>query len=162
MNKLPNIYIVGLKGEKADEYISEDRDLRIFKPAQERPNLYILRVGRIKDRIAEFMQLRWLPNNEDSQPFGFMNFPQPSDGLYTYQNYFEHFQSEHRVIEANADGTGTAACWRKKNSAVQNHMWDLAVYNEALKEILIDRVSKELKVKEMTWKEFVRVLTGGK
>ena len=162
INKFPNTYIVGLKGEKADEFLIFEKDMKAFKPAQERPNLYILKVGRVKDRIAEHMQLRWDSGNAESQPFGFMNFPNPANGLYTYGGYFEHFESERRVIEANAEGTGVAACWRKKNSTVQNHFWDVAVYNESIKDIFMDKVAKELKVKEMTWKEFVMVLTGGK
>ena len=162
INVMPNTYIVGLKGEKADEYILFDKDLRAFKPAQERPNLYILKVGRIKDRIAEYMQLKWDPNTSESQPYGFMNFPTPANGLYSYKDYFKHYESEQRIIEANADGTGVAACWRKKDSAVQNHFWDVAVYNEAVKDIFMDKISKELKLKEMTWKEFVKILTGGK
>lgn len=162
VNKFPNTYIVGLKGEKADEYIMFEKDHKVFKPAQERPNLYIVKVGLVKDRIAERMQLRWDKNVSESQPFGFMNFPNPEKGLYTYGGYFEHYESEHRIIEANADGTGVAACWRKKNSTVQNHFWDVAVYNETVKDIFMDKVAKELKVKEMTWKEFVKVLTLGK
>ncbi len=161
INVYPNIYIVGLKGEKADEYNSI-QDHKMFKPAQERANLFILKVGKFKDRIAEYMQLDWKPNMGEPQPYGFMNFPTPSQGLYTYDKYFKHYEAEHRVIESNLSGTDVVVCWRKKDSAVQNHFWDVAVYNEAVKEILMDKVSRELKVKEMTWKEFVKVMTGGK
>lgn len=159
-NPYPNIWVSGLKGKGEEQYLAFDKDLKYFKPAQERPNLFIVTVGKIKDEIAEAMQLRWHVN-EDVQPFGFMNFPKADNGMYGYKNYFEHFESEHRVIESNAEGTGIAACWKKKGN-IPNHMYDCRVYNIAVREILIEEFRKGLKVPKLTWKEFVTVITGGR
>jgi len=156
-NTFPRLYIVGLKGKGEEEYIRMNRDLKYFTPAKERPNLNILTVGRIKDDLAEYMQLNW-NENEPSQPFGFMNFPMSENGLYGFSNYFEHFESEHCVTEANKDGTGISNRWQKKNSAVMNHMWDCRVYNMAMREIIVDSLRKELKQPKLTWKEYVEAM----
>lgn len=160
-NTFPYISVVGLKGKGQDDYVRYDKDVKIFKPAQERPNLYILTVGKIKDELAEFMQLRW-DEKEQSQPYGFMNFPTPANGLYGFTNYFEHFESEHCVTEANKDGTGVASRWQKKGTNVMNHMWDVRVYNMAMREIAMETMRKELKAPKITWKEFAKAITGGK
>jgi phage terminase large subunit GpA-like protein len=152
--------VIGLKGDKEDTYIKFNRDVADFKPARERPKLYILQVGNIKDDLSEYMQLRW-SNNDESQPFGFMNFPTPSDGQYTFPNYFEHFESEHCVTEANKDGKGIASRWQKKNTGVMNHMWDCRVYNIAVRDIVVAEAAKHLKVPKLTWKEFGIAVTGG-
>lgn len=160
-NPFPMVRVAGIKGKGEEEYIRFNRDLKYFKPAQERPNLYILTVGKIKDELSEHMQLRW--NAEDAaQPFGFMNFPTPHGGLYGFSNFFEHFESEHCLTEANKEGTGIASRWQKKSSSVMNHMWDCRVYNIAIKEIIVESVRKELKQPKLTWKEFCAVVTGGK
>lgn len=156
-NPYPNIYVSGLKGKGQEEYILFDKDLRYFKDAQERNNLFILYVGRIKDELSEHMQLKW-DNREMPQEYGFMNFPMPHDGMYGFKNYFEHFQSEERVIEANEGGTGVAACWKKKNSTVANHMWDCRVYNIAIRQIVVEEVRKILKLPKLTWKEFAVIV----
>jgi phage terminase large subunit GpA-like protein len=161
-NPLPYIYVLGLKGKGEEDYIRHDRDLKYFTPAKERPNLYVLTVGKIKDELAEAMQLTWNEKTDREQPYGFMNFPNSEGGLYEFTNYFEHFQSEHCVIEANKEGTGTSSRWQKKSGTVMNHMWDVRVYNMAVKEIIVDTFRKELKLPKMTWKEFVIAVTGSK
>ena len=161
INPLPNIYVIGLKGKKNDEYIRFDADKKYFTPARERPLLYSLTVGNIKDDLADYMQLRW-NENDPSQPFGFMNFPTPENGLYTYTNYFEHFESEHCVTEATKDGHGVSSRWQKKSGNVMNHMFDCFVYNMAVKDILMDMFRREMKEPKMTWKEFAFKITGGK
>lgn len=156
---LPQVF--GLKGKGEDEYIMFDKDVKNFKPALERQNLYILTVGRIKDELAEYMQLRWDERKEDAQPYGFMNFPTPERGLYGFGNYFEHFESEHRVVELNPEGNGIAAAWKKKGN-IPNHMLDCRVYNIAVRDIIMEIFRKELKLPKLTWKEFALALTGGK
>lgn len=159
--KFPYVRVIGLKGKGEDDFRPFDKDTKTFMPAKERPNLYILTVGLFKDEIAEHMQLKWA-ENDPQQPFGFMNFPQPSKGLYGFTNFFEHFESEHRIIETAPDGQGIAARWQKKNSTVMNHQFDTRVYNIAVKEIIMDEFRKELKLPKITWGEVVRVITGGK
>lgn len=154
-----NSHVIGLKGKEADKYIKFGIDVPLFKPARERSKLYILEVGLIKDDLSDYMALKW-SENDDSQPNYFMNFPQPSNGLYGFTNYFEHFESEHRVIDTNTEGAGIAARWIKKSSNVQNHMWDCRVYNIALREIVVSLIGKELKIKNFTWKEYVEIVTG--
>lgn len=155
-----NNLVYGVKGDKEDRYIPLGVDKSIFKPAQERDKLFILQVGLIKDKLSDYMQLRW-SGGDEGQPANFMNFPESSGGLYQFANFFEHFESEHRVIAKNADGTGTAARWIKKRSNVQNHMWDCRVYNIAIREILLHLIGKELKLKPFTWADYVAALSGG-
>ncbi len=161
VNPFPKIYVIGIKGKGQEDYIRYDIDKKWFTPARERPNLYILVVGKIKDDLAEYMQSNW-HDNDQSQPAGFMNFPTPENGLYGFSNFFEHYQSEHCVTEANKDGTNTSSRWQKKASNVMNHMWDCRVYNMAMREIIVDEWRKMLKVPKLTWKEFVVAVTGGK
>jgi phage terminase large subunit GpA-like protein len=152
-NPFPYVWVSGLKGKGGDDSFRDSRDMKFFKPAMERPNLFILAVGKIKDEIAQYMQLNW-EDNEPKQPYGFMNFPNPSGGKYNFSNYFEHFESEHRVIESNSTGTDTIVVWKKKRSDVLNHMLDCRVYNMAIKEIIVEEYRKHLKVPKLTWKEF--------
>jgi phage terminase large subunit GpA-like protein len=153
--------VMGLKGKGEEQFELFDKDLKYFVPAKERPNLYILTVGRFKDDLAEYMQLNWTPQMSE-QPYGFMNFPQPTNGMYGFTNFFEHYESEHRVIEAGAEGKGVMAAWKKKGTTVMNHMWDCRVYNMAVREIMIEQLRKELKVPKLTWREFCLAITGGK
>ncbi len=107
------------------------------------------------------MQLRW-NENDPSQPSAFMNYPTPENGLYTYNNFFAHYESEHCVMEADKNMTGAASRWQKNSSASPNHFWDVRVYNMAIKNILMDIFRKEMKEPKMTWKEFAFKITGGK
>lgn len=154
-----NYNIIGLKGDKEDKYIRFGVDVKLFKPAQERQKLYILQVGLIKDKLSDYMALRW-SRDDESQPTNFMNFPQPSGGLYQFTNFFEHFESEHRIIATNDEGVGEAARWVKKTSTSQNHMWDCRVYNMVLREIFTYMLGKELGRKDFTWAECAAILTG--
>lgn len=153
-----NAMVVGVKGEKEDKYIRFGVDVRLFRPARERPNLYILQVGLYKDKLAEFMTLRWADYTA-SQPGNFMNFPQPANGLYGFANFFEHFEAEHRVIVKGAEGEGVAARWVKKTSVAQNHLWDCRIYNLAIRDIFVDMVSKEFKTK-ITFQEYAEYVAG--
>jgi len=114
----------------------------------------------IKDELSAAMALRW-SQNDDSQPAGFMNFPQAAEGMYGFTNFYEHFESEHRLIVTNDEGTGTAARWVKKQSNSQNHMWDCRVYNLALRDIIVSLIGKEIKQPNLNWAGFVATITGG-
>lgn len=152
--------VMGLKGKGDEQFEWIEKDVKYFVPAKERPNLYILTVGRFKDDLAEWMQLNWNKNMAE-QHYGFMNFPTPSNGMYGFSNFFEHFESEHRVMETNSNGQSVAA-WKKKGASVMNHMWDCRVYNMAVREIMMEQMRKELKVPKLTWREFCVAITGGK
>ena len=154
-----NNFVVGIKGDKEEKYIPLQNDIKTFKPAMERPNLYILTVGKIKDELATYINLNWDKDNDNIQPFGYMNYPTPSRGLYLFNNFFSHYESEHRVSEIK-DGKTLASKWVKKNSTVQNHLFDCRVYNIAIRNILVAKVCKELKIVNYTWTDFVDVVMG--
>ncbi len=155
-----NGLVVGLKGKDADKYRPFTHDTPTFKPARERGKLYLVEVNQIKDDIAELMKLKWSGKEGDNQPPGFMNFPTPGDGLYMMANFFAHFESEHRIVEKNKDGTGISSRWVKRNTVVQNHLWDCRVYGIVLRDILVATVCNEIGIKRPTWKDYVDALTG--
>ncbi len=73
--------------------------------------------------------------------------------------YFKHFQSEVRkeVIE-NGESTGWK--WEKKNSSVENHFWDVRIYNNAARDMFIDLIKRTdpSQFKDLTWDLFVESL----
>lgn len=156
-----NGFVVGLKGKDAEKYRRFGIDTATFRPAKERGDLYLVEVNQIKDELAEGMKLKWSGSkDEQPQPPGFMNFPTPGDGLYTMANFFSHFESEHRVIDKNKESVALSSRWVKRNSTVQNHLWDCRVYNMVLKDILVAMVGTELKIKRPTWKNYVEAVVG--
>lgn len=154
-----NYNVVGLKGKDTDKFIRQGIDTPAFRPAKERHNLYLVEVNQIKDGLAEDMRLRYNEGIDDAQPPGFMNFPTPSNGLYLFNNFFSHYESEHKIVESK-ENQAVSSRWAKKNSAVMNHMWDCRVYNIVLKEIMTAMVCKELKIKNYSWADYVNILMG--
>ncbi len=117
----------------------------------------MLDVNHIKDIVATQMELKWDQGNDTEQPPGFMNYPTPSGGKYLLKNFFSHFEAEHKVTMESKNGEVTYR-WVKINSSVQNHHWDVFVYNIAVRDILVDMVCKEYKIKKGTWAEFCALL----
>ncbi len=154
-----NSLVLGLKGDKESIYRKFGVDLPIFKKGRERSMLYLLDVNKIKDDVAALINLKWDSVNDEEQPAGFMNFPTPSNGLYLYNNYFSHYEAEHRIVETK-EGEGIASRWQKKSTNVMNHMWDVRIYNYALKEILVSIICQELKIKNPTWSDYVNAVLG--
>lgn len=149
--------VVGLKGNKEEQYRKFGIDMPHFKIAKERNKLYLLDVNFIKDRVSANMELKWQPSPNNEQPEGFMNYPTPSGGMYQFRSYFEHYQAEHRVTETK-DGNAIAARWQKVNSSAQNHFFDCYIYNYALKDIWADMVLKANKPPiKGGWAEFVKL-----
>lgn len=132
-----NFNVIGVKGNKESEYRKYGVDLPDFKPARERKKLFLLDVNHIKDQVAKNIELNW--SSGEVQPPGFLNFPTPSGGLYTYNGFFKHYSSEARTEETK-EGEGIASRWVKINQADQNHFWDVYIYNYALKEIWAQNV----------------------
>lgn len=151
--------VIAVKGDREEKFIKFGADTRLIKPGLERPKLYMVQVGLYKDKLAEFMHLYW-KEGDFQQPPNFMNFPQPSNGLYGFTNYFEHFESETKRIMKNKDGT-LSSRWEKKTATSQNHLWDCRIYNLAIKDVILDLFSKELKQK-LTWADFVNIVLGSK
>jgi phage terminase large subunit GpA-like protein len=154
-----NFTVCALKGDK-DKIINVALDAPNFKKSRERGNMYILEVNKIKDKLSDLIRLKWNPSTDEVQPPGYMNYPTPSNGLYLYQNYFEHFEAEHRILDTK-EGKSMFV-WKKKNTAVQNHMWDCRVYNYALKEIFTMIICENLKIKNYEWIDAVDVILGRK
>lgn len=146
--------VIGLKGNKEDQYRKFVADTAIFKPALERTKLFLLDVNLIKDNLSDAMRLNWDPDTGEPQPPGFMNYPEPSGGLYLYDNFFKHYQAEHRVIE-HKDGDSIASKWVKTDTNQQNHFWDVYVYNIALRDIWAYLVLKLSPLKKGNWADFV-------
>jgi phage terminase large subunit GpA-like protein len=152
---------IGLKGRDDTKFTKLGADLPVFHLAKERSNLYLVEVNVVKDDLADYIRLRWDDLDEGNQPPGFLNFPQPSEGLYLYNNYFSHFESEQKIAESK-DGIHVGFRWKKKTANAQNHFWDCRVYNIAVKEIFISIILKALGYKKFTWQDYVNVATGNK
>jgi phage terminase large subunit GpA-like protein len=149
----PNV--VSLKGDKENKYIPFGIDVPNFKPGKEKQKLYIVQVGQLKDKLAALMKYNY--NEVDKQQPGFMNFPQPANGLYLLKNYFSHYESEQKIIETKPDGS-ISAKWEKKSATHQNHFWDCRIYNLVLKDILIGMIAKEVKQKDFSWNDYVNTV----
>lgn len=149
-----NGFCTGLKGDGLEESVTRyGKDSRIFKHGQSRKNLYLLHVNQLKENLSEQVAINW--NKKEKQEAGFMNFPSPSKGLYQYENYFKHYEAEHRVVEDKGD-MSVGYAWKKKIGNWENHLFDCRVYNMALKEILTELVCKELGIKEYSWAAYVQ------
>ena len=147
LNSCPYV-CVGLKGW-ADKARREDVDKSLYRMSRERENLFILDVNKLKDHVSEYMELKWHGDGTD-QPAGFMNFPEPSEGKYTFTNYFKHYEAEKRVVDRTK-----GVVWVKQNSAVQNHFWDCRIYNYAIREIMAYLVFKEAKIPNPSFERYV-------
>jgi phage terminase large subunit GpA-like protein len=151
VDKTPRM--VAIRGKGVDGFTNEDADNPFIKPSLEKKGMYILFVNPIKDALMGFMNLSWNSQNDEKQPYGFMNFPKPSDGMYDYPGFFEDFESEQRVGSALKNG-GFAFVWKKKRSNVRNHFWDTRVYNIAMQHIILYEFAKGLKLPKLTWREY--------
>lgn len=148
--------VIGIKGYSEDDYRRLTKDTPIIKNSLELSGkLYLLQVNQIKDILASNMKLKM--GMDGYQPTGFMNYPQPSLGKYNLKSYFSHFESEHRIPVIKND-VEVGYSWKKKNSDVENHFFDCAVYNIAAKEIFIHqlRMSHPQNAK-LTWEDFVKI-----
>ncbi len=154
-----NFVIVGLKGDKEDKYVPMHIEQASFKVSVSRPNLFMVRVGQLKDKLMARINFKWQKGSDDPQPPGYLNFPLPSDGAYLYENYFSHYEAEHRILDKNGN-----FIWAKKTASSQNHHFDVNIYNTAVKDILMNKIFKELKLdtKVMTWTNFSNLILTGK
>ena len=144
MDSVNNREIVALRGEKEEQYISLEKDTPYFRLGKAHKNYYLLSVGFIKDDISEYMQLNWNKQNDIKQPNNFMNYPIPEYGLYLFENFFGHYESEERKLITKKDGN-TEFRWVKKVVNGQNHLWDCRVYNMALRDIEVYSLGVTLK-----------------
>lgn len=150
--------VFGVKGDKEEQFRKYKADMPLFKRSKEKTNLYLFDVNYIKDLVADCIKLNWNAQNREDQPPGFMNYPQPAEGLYGWENYFKHYQAEHRVDDIR-DGLTMGNRWMKKQSNLENHMFDVRIYNFGLKEMWCQMVLQEAGLKG-TWADFVKYILG--
>jgi hypothetical protein len=149
--------IVGLKGD-VSKLRKIGADTETYHKSKEKENLYILEVNQLKDIVGDRVEFVWSEGSGLSQPVGFMNFPEPEAGKYTYKGYFMQYEAEHKVPKLNADGTEVGYTWQKKNSTVANHFWDTAVYTPAIRDIFVEAFLKAGKYKDVSWGKFCEVI----
>lgn len=152
-----NHMILALKGGKKEDFTTIRLDQPTFKLGVERSDLYIVDGNVIKDQIYDNIGLKWNPKIEPNQPQGFMNFPIPAEGLYLYNNFFSHYEAEHRVYEEK-DGKESGWMWKKKTTTLQNHLWDCHVYNHVIRDLWIYLLGKQMKIKGFKWVDFVKTV----
>lgn len=152
-----NNHVVGVRGDKESKQRKYDADTSSFKPAKERAMLFLVDVNFVKDQLAEAMKLKWDPTQAIKQPPNFMNYPLPSQGRYLYNNFFAHYEAEHKVHQESKTGE-ISYRWVKKSSNAQNHFFDVRVYNIALKDIITEMVTKEFKIKKGTWGDLCSII----
>lgn len=154
-------WVFAIKGVAEQNYRRNAKDVALVKKSTNVSNLYLLDVEQLKDRLAQNMKLRL--SDDGTQENGFMNFPQPEGGKYSLKGFFKHYESETRkeVIEK---GESVGFKWDKKNSSVENHFWDVRVYNDAARYIFIDLIKRTnmSKFKELTWESYVDILLNKK
>ena len=153
------INVFALKGDKPDDYRRMSLDTPLWKQGREKSFLFLAEVNLIKEELSPLVALKWNARQGIDQPMGFMNFPDPGQsGKYSMKGYFNHFGSEHRVLEEGKNGEFTGYLWKKRNSSVQNHFWDVRVYNIAIREIFMYQVCKLLKYKRVTWSAYCSIV----
>jgi len=151
------LMLVGIKGD-ANKLRKIGADTETYHKSKERENLYILEVNQLKDTIGDRVEYVWSEGSGLNQPSGFMNFPEPEGGKYTYKGYFMQYESEHKIPKLNADGTEVGYTWQKKHSTVQNHFWDCSVYCPAIRDIFVENFLKAGKYKDISWGKFCEVV----
>ena len=153
-----NANVIGVRGHAPHKFTSIDSNLLPFFRSKEYNKQMICRVNTYKDRLADAMTLTFDDSFEESQHSEFMNFPTPTDGKYTYNGYFAHFEGEARRVTTK--GESVAVRWEKVNSAAQNHFWDCRVYNLFLKDYIIQEMAKEFKMRHATWGDVIQKVFG--
>jgi phage terminase large subunit GpA-like protein len=143
---------VALKGKDDEETLIRDADDYItYDKGKSVSNLFMVRTNYTKDIVSDHMD-HTIDKAADSQPFGFMNFPIPRDGKYLKTTFFDHYESEHKIEVKNRFK------WEPKTGSVQNHFWDVAVYNEVVKDIFYRRLLERAKVKHPDWNKYVNII----
>jgi len=145
--------LFGLKGKDTDDYSTQGPDTPFFTMGKSRDKLFILNVNQIKDELHDLMEMKYNAHAEAHQPAGFVNFPEPAKGLYSYKGYFMQLEAEHRVVK---EGTNKVK-WEKKQYQLQNHFWDCKVYNFALREIVATLICRENRI-PYSWKNFCDII----
>lgn len=155
ITSIKNRRIFGIKGDTVEKPRAIDKNSPIISHSKENKGLlYIIDVNLLKEQLSANMSL--IQGSDGSQPDGFMNFPQPSNGKYTLNKFFSHYESETRVpIVKNGQEIGFG--WKKKRE--DNHFWDIAVYAIASREIFIaDLRLIDSKNRNLSWLDFCQMM----
>jgi len=147
--------VTGVKGASHTLLTKEGKDIKYFASGKEKPNLWILQGDKLKDDLAENINLVWNKKKGETQPDGFMNFPLPEQGKYTVPGYYKQYENETKDIETDDDGNNIGYKWVRKNNVAANHFFDCAFYNIAIRRIIVHKMGQALKNKEFTWIDFV-------
>jgi len=145
---------IGIKGKVSERFQRVNSDISEFKNSVDRSNLYIIETDKIKDRLADYINLP----AKDPQVPGFMNFPHPAKGKYTTPNFFEQFEAEEKKLKENEDGEVIGWKWAKKSAHVQNHFFDTRVYNLVIRDIVAKNACKSRKLKDWSWQTFCQIV----
>lgn len=147
--------VFGIKGDTEIKPRANDKNAPIIKHSLENKGLlYILDVNMLKEQVSSNMAL--ICGTDGTQPSGFMNFPQPSEGKYLLKNFFSHYESEHRIV-VTKNGQEVGFAWKKKRE--DNHMWDVAVYGLAAREVFIaDLKLYDAKNRNLSWIDFCNLI----
>lgn len=143
---------VALKGgDDSETKIREVADYKTFQPQKGKSNGFIVRTNYTKDIIANHMDLPWDREVNSQQPFGFMNFPIPSEGKYLKSTFFDQYESEER-----SEKKGKYS-WHPKKGNPPNHFWDVECYTEVVKDIFCYKLFKLMKKSNGTWDDYVEI-----
>lgn len=160
LDNITNWVVFGLKGKNVEKNQKVDSDIKMFKKAQERKNLYLVEVNKVKDVLADDMKLKYKEGVDERQPAGFMNYPVSADKKkYHYDSFYKHYEAEHRKVDTK-DGKAVAARWEKKPGNPPNHFWDCRVYNIAVKEIVTYLICREENgLQSYQWSDYVDLIS---
>lgn len=149
INRMPK-NVIGLKGDgKAHIGFKKGDDVKPYRKSASLGRVYNVESNLNKDTLQRHMGLKW-KKGTDVQPYGFMNFPTPSHGLYLFSNYFSHFEAEAQVYDPKTK----RYVW-KKGDGKQNHLFDCRIYSEVCKYIYLDSYFRVNKIVNGTWSEYV-------
>lgn len=99
---------------------------------------YEVVVDVYKDRVAEYMGLKW--KGEGEQKPGYMNYPSGSE--YN-DEYFNMYGGEHKInVYDERTGRPKGSYWKPKYSKAPNHAWDDRVYGLCALDILVWEVCR--------------------
>ena len=127
------IYCIGVKGDKQENFQSQDKTEygSIYKKSSY-SDYFLLNVNVIKDRLAKYIECNSYIDDEDQlrQESNFMNFPErdAKSSKYTYRNFFAHYEAEQKLRKVTDSGD-VKFIWEKKKTIIQNHFFDVEVYN---------------------------------
>lgn len=146
--------VLGVKGVPESKFRRNTVDKAPVRKSSSKNNLYLLDVEQLKDDLASYIKLK--KGSDGSQGDGYMNFPQPEKGKYQMKTFFKHYESEVRR-EVMEKGESVGFKWEKKNSSVENHFWDVRVYNVAARHIYLDVLKRTspTEFKGLDWATFV-------